>query len=98
MQWNVSVADILIFSLHLLKSRVQNIFLVPVIMGYLEPLELGRNIYLLKSTIEALKKVQNMFKVSNKNTTTTSFWCYYCYFWTYFTFFLMVFLLLTLNK
>ena len=56
MQWNVSVADILIFSLHLLKSRVQNIFLVPVIMGYLEPLELGRNIYLLKVNNRSTKK------------------------------------------
>ena len=40
------------------------------------------NIYLFKVDSRNIrKKVWNMFKVNNKNTTTTSltlFWCFYC--------------------
>ena len=44
-----------------------------------------------KSTIEILEKgVKKMFKVTNKNTRTTSltlFWCLYCQLWKYSTVF-----------
>ena len=53
------------------------------------------NIYLFKvNNKNTSKEVWNMFKVYNKNRTTssTSFWWFYCKLWTYFTPFSSVFI------